>query len=161
MGGRRTHYGDSNKFVRGHQTTGKTLKTLRELGSHVVKAAKIALKEGAEIIVADAKSRCPVKTGKLRDSIKAVSEEGGTVYRIEAGASRTFNKVLRDSDGRVQRDSAGNPMTVEQSIDYGQIVEFSPKINKPFLYPAFEAHAREAEEHVKEAIRQAINQHSG
>lgn len=93
----------------------ETLRRLREMGAHIVTAAKDALKQGANEVVADAKSRCPVKTGKLRDSIRAEANRGGTNYTIVADADR---------DG----------------FCYGQIVEFSPKEGyTPFLYPALDA----------------------
>ena len=84
------------------------------MGDHVVTAAKNALKQGADDVVADAKSLCPVKTGKLKNSIRAEPNREGTSYKIVADA---------DNNG----------------FCYGVVVEFSPKINKPFLYPALEA----------------------
>ena len=57
---RRNHYNDRN-FSRGHiMSTSQTMAALREMGEHVVDAAKDALKQGADMVVADAKSRCPV-----------------------------------------------------------------------------------------------------
>lgn len=105
---------------------------LRELGEDVVMAAKIALAEGVESIVYDAKSRCPVKTGKLRNSIKAVDIANGAVYGFAADAQN------------------------EKGIAYGQFVEFSPKINKPFLYPAIKANIRRIKKDIKLAIQDAI-----
>ena len=110
-----------NGFQRGYAATGvnEAVRALQELGKDVEQAAKQALKKGADEIVADAKSRCPVyagpsrpdvQPGELRDSIKAVSKRSGAVYSIEANA-----KSL----------TSGQP--------YGLYVEFSPKINKPFL----------------------------
>ena len=92
----------------------ETLRQLQEMGDHVVTAAKNALKQGADDVVADAKSLCPVKTGKLKNSIRAEPNREGTSYKIVADA---------DNNG----------------FCYGVVVEFSPKINKPFLYPALEA----------------------
>ena len=139
MSGRRNHYRDTG-FRRGRLTgmsTYKTLSVLRELGEHVVEAAKAELKKGVDEIVADAKSRCPVKTGRLRDSIKAVSNKDGTVYWITANASVESTK---SPTGRFY---------------YGAVVEFSPKINKPFLYPAMEAHRQEIYDGVGKAISNA------
>lgn len=138
MARRRNHYGDSNKFIRGNMSPNETLRELREMGEHVVQAAKNALRQGAEVVVADAKNRCPVKTGKLRDSIKAKPNDEGTVYKIAANAFKT------DSSGR--------------RYYYGQSVEFDPAINKPFLYPAMDAHKNEILEKIKDAISNAIRQ---
>lgn len=117
-------------FSRGHMSTGRALRQLRELGEHVVEAAKNALKLGVYRVVADAKSGCPVKTGKLRDSIKAESNRQGTEYQISANA---------ENDG----------------VFYGPIVEFSPEINKPFMYPALRAHRQEIKESIQNAIHEA------
>lgn len=123
----------SGSFTRGHTSTGKTFRELREIGEHAVQAAKDALRQGADIIVQDAKSRCPVKTGKLRDSITAVSKNSGASYQISADAKN------------------------EKGDSYGVFVEFDPKINKPFMYPAMDANRNAVYENVKDAINNAIN----
>lgn len=145
---RRNNY-KSTSFSRGKMSAGAVEQHLKELGNHVLEAAKQALKEGAEMVVKDAKSRCPVyeghkkkngkiyhwagaKPGDLRDSITAEPNNKGTVYRISANAKST--------DGFL----------------YGQIVEFSPKVNRPFLYPALDANKKAVSEAVQNAIRNAI-----
>ena len=136
LASRRAHY-RATGFSRGGKGwvgLSQTIKELREIGEHVVEAAKAALKEGADMVVADAKSRCPVKTGKLRDSIKAVPNREGSVYEIEANA---------------QNEGA------YYGVYYGQFVEFSPKINKPFLYPAMDANRQAVYELVSAAITNA------
>lgn len=130
--GRRYH-GSKESFSRGSITgASDAVRKLRELGEHVLTEAKMALHEGAMLVVADAKSRVPVKTGKLKESIKAVSLEDGAVYELSADA--------RNSNG----------------ISYGQFVEFSPKIAKPFLYPAMDANRNIIANDVKNAIQDAI-----
>ena len=109
----------------------ETMRQLREMGEHVVTAAKTALARGAAEVVADAKSRCPVKTGRLRNSIRAEPNRNGTMYKISADA---------DNNG----------------FCYGQVVEFSPKINKPFLYPALDANYGRIQSEIRAAIRQAL-----
>lgn len=121
-------------FTRGRGTgmsSYKTVAALRELGEHVVEAAKSALKDGADKVVADAKARCPVKTGKLRDSIKAVPNKDGSVYAISANAENN-------------------------GVYYGVIVEFSPKINRPFMYPALEENRQQIYDNVSAAISKAV-----
>ena len=138
-GGARNHYKDVG-FARGRMTgmsVAKTIAELREMGEHVVEAAKAELKKGVDAVVADAKSHCPVRTGKLRDSIKAEANKDGTVYWLSANASTL---------------SAKSPTGL---FYYGAAVEFSPKINKPFLYPAMEAHRQEIENNVDNAIQNA------
>lgn len=134
MSGRRSHYRDSG-FSRhlDNLGTAETLRQLREIGEHVVNAAKEALKEGADEIVADAKSRCPVRTGRLRNSIKATPNRSATAYQISANA--------QSDDG----------------FYYGQIVEFSPKPEfTPFLYPALEANIGRIYGNIRVAINHAI-----
>lgn len=110
----------------------ETLRQLREMGEHVVTAAKNALKQGADEVVADAKNRCPVRTGKLRDSIRA-----------EPNSNETSFKIIADA-----KDAHG--------FEYGQIVEFSPTINKPFLYPAYEANYGRIMSNIRTSISNAI-----
>lgn len=121
-------------FTRGRGTgmsSFKTIAALREMGEHVLSAAKAALKAGADKVVADAKSLCPVRTGKLRDSIKAEPNKDGSVYAISANAQNN-------------------------GVYYGAIVEFSPKINKPFLYPAMEQNRQQIYDNVSAAISRAM-----
>lgn len=129
----RRYRGGNESFARGSvRGIDEAVRKLRELGEHVLEEAKMALHEGAELIVADAKSRVPVRTGKLRDSIKAVSLEDGAAYIISADARN------------------------EYGIPYGQFVEFSPKINRPFLFPAMGANIGMIKNDVKQAIQDAI-----
>ena len=112
----------------------------KELGADVEEAAKQALEEGAEIIVNDAKSRVAVDTGKLRDSIHFKKLNKGTKIRIIADAYNV------GSDG--------------EKVYYGNLVEFSPKINKPFMYPALETHRAEVKQKIIEAIRGAVHKNA-
>jgi len=113
---------------------------LRELGENATKAAKSALADGAEIIMQEARNRCPVYKGNdnrvvkgaLRDSIHAVKQKGGAKYKIVADA--------------VSHDG----------IFYGKLVEFSPKINKPFMYPAMDARRDEVRNKIIDAVREAL-----
>ena len=144
--GRHNHYRDKS-VTRGYMSTAQTEQVLKELGNHVLQAAKDALKKGADSVVRDAKSRCPVyeghkkngrvymaqevTPGALKDSIKAEPNEEGTVYRISANA--------KSRDG----------------FFYGQIVEFSPRVNRPFLYPAMDANKDSIRRSIVEAVRNA------
>lgn len=113
---------------------------LKELGTAAENAAKAALEEGADILVKEAKARCPVYDGDdprvvkaaLRDSIHAEKEKGGKEYRIAADAQ------------------------AQDGLFYGKMVEFSPKVNKPFLYPAMEAKRKEIQQKMVAAVREAI-----
>ncbi len=113
---------------------------LRELGDYATKAAKDALADGAEIVMQEARNRCPVYKGNdnrvvkgaLRDSIHAVKQKGGAKYKIIADA------------------------TSHDGIFYGKLVEFSPKINKPFMYPAMDARRDEVRNKIIDAVREAL-----
>ena len=116
---------------------------LKQLGENATIAAKAALAEGAEIVVAEAKSRCPVYDGKdkrvvkgaLRDSIHAEKKKGGAEFRVVADA--------QSKDG----------------LYYGTIVEYSPKINKPFLWPALDAKREDIKQRLIDAVRKAVRKH--
>jgi hypothetical protein len=83
-------------------------KILRELGENATKAAKDALADGAELVVVEAKSRCPVYKGNdcrvvkgaLRDSIHAVKLKSGAKYKIVADATSHdgifYGKLVED-----------------------------------------------------------------
>lgn len=113
---------------------------LKQLGEKAENAAKAALAEGAEILVKEAKERCPVYEGDdyrvvkgaLRDSIHAEKQKGGAAYKVIADAQ------------------------AQDGLYYGKIVEFSPKINKPFMYPAMDAKQEEIQKKIVAAVREAI-----
>lgn len=130
-------------FTRGSITgTREAAQLIRDLGENVYTAAKAALKSGAGIIVQDAKSRCPVSDrnlekrglakGALRDSIKATARKNGAEYRISAEAKD------------------------EKGVYYGQFVEFDPRIDKPFLYPAMDANRAGVHAMIAQAINDAV-----
>ena len=114
---------------------------LKQLGEAATTAAKTALKECAQIVVQEAKNRCPVYEGSdhrvvkgaLRDSIHAEKRKGGAEYAVIADAQ------------------------AQDGLFYGKVVEFSPKINKPFLYPALDAKRSEVQKKIAAAVREAIH----
>ena len=113
---------------------------LKELGENATEAAKSALAEGVELVMKEAKERCPVYTGNdrrvvkgaLKESIHAVKQKGGAKYKIIADA--------------VSHDG----------IFYGKLVEFSPAINQPFMYPALDAQREMVKKLIVEAVREAV-----
>lgn len=109
----------------------RAVEHLRNRGARVLTAAKQALKEGVDEVVRDAKTRVPVKTGKLRDSIHSMEKENGAVQEITADAKN------------------------EKGIPYGKIVEYSPRINHPFLKPALDAHQSAINRKIADAIHGA------
>ena len=98
-----------------------------------IKAKVIAaFEEGAEIIAAEAKSRVPVDTGKLRDSIHVEMSEDKTRAYIKANARN------------------------KKGFAYGLVIEFSASSGQPFLYPAADARAGEVKAKVREALKEAL-----
>lgn len=129
---RRRHTSRDN-FQRGNISgVEEAVKRLQAIGHDVLFAAELALADGVDKIVDDAKSRCPVRTGELRDSIKAVDVANGAAYEISADAKNA------------------------QGIAYGQFVEFDPRINRPFLYPAIDANIDFVKREIAAAIKEAI-----
>lgn len=102
---------------------------LREKGQEFFKAAKVALEECVDEIVADAKSRSPVDTGKLRDSIRKEKEQNGMAFKIHVDAQNSKGEA------------------------YGQYVEFSPR-GHPFLYPAIDAHTGEVGGRIRQLLQE-------
>ena len=103
-----------------------------ELGSKAVPAAKAALSSIADDIVKGAQSRCPERTGTLKNSIHKEVLSNGERVKVVADA--------KAKDGTM----------------YGKLVEFSPKINKPFLYPAVDAVRDEIGGRIADNIRKAL-----
>lgn len=106
---------DSSRFLR----------ELQLMGERVATAAKEVIRRGAEAVANDAKARCPVKTGTLRDSIKTECQDDGASYKVSA-------------------------------LYYGRIVELSPRINKPFLFPALEQNIGNICSEMEQNIRRAL-----
>lgn len=107
----------------------KAVENLRKKGEQVLAVSKAILKDGAAEIVNDAKSICPVKTGKLRDSIKAKDVGDGVIYEFTADAVNKSGK------------------------QYAQYIEYSPKINRPFLFPAIDRNAKTINDKLQEALK--------
>lgn len=99
-------------------------------GKEAVEEALEELKKGAERVVKDAKENCPVQTGALSNSIHMEANKDGSKIKIVADA---------------QNDEEY----------YGKVVEFSPKINKPYLYPAMDKNRDQTRQNIIEAIRRA------
>lgn len=125
------------EFQRGYRGAVRPyLNMLREKGEHVVAAAKNALKEGVDQVVADAKTRVRVDTGRLKESIKAVDVENGAAYEVQANARNPKDQIV-----------------------YGQFEEFAPW-GHPFLMPALEAHADAIRSNIRQAVEEAIQRGS-
>lgn len=111
---------------------------LEEYGRQVTDDLRAVMEDTASDVVTGAKSRVPVRTGRLRDSIRWRWNKNHTVIRIDARAVNPRDKT-----------------------NYAKIVEFSPKINKPFLYPALDEVKDAYRARMVETLRRSIRKAGG
>lgn len=111
---------------------------LETYGEGAVNAIRAEMEVMAEKIVEDMKARVPVDSGALRDSIHWSWNKKKTAIRIVADAKNKKN-----------------------GVPYARYVEFSPKINKPFFYPALDAHRDEYHEGIVRALKKAVEKGGG
>ena len=111
---------------------------LESYGEEAVNAIRAEMEVMAEKIVQDMKARVPVDSGALRDSIHWTWNKKKTAIRIVADAKNKKN-----------------------GVPYARNVEFSPKINKPFFYPALDAHRDEYHEGLVRALKKAVEKGGG
>ena len=113
----------------------KITRNLRRRGLAMQEAAKGALLDGVKEIVSKAKAIVPENSGKLKNSIHYEQDaaDNGLVYKIVADAKN------------------------EKAIPYARFVEYDPRINQPFLYPAIESCKRRVSERLKQVLRSEIN----
>lgn len=111
---------------------------LEEYGRQVTDDLRVVMEDTAGDVVTGAKSRVPVRTGRLRDSIRWRWNKNHTVIRIDARAVNPRDKT-----------------------NYAKIVEFSPKINKPFLYPALDEVKDAYRARMVETLRRSIRKAGG
>jgi len=76
-------------------------RNLKKLDADLPKALRIALNEAADVVLGDAKSRVPRRTGRAQASIKAQSTR--TAVRVKAGGARVPYFAWLDFGGRVGR----------------------------------------------------------
>lgn len=135
---RHNHYRDTG-FARGKLTSLYYFPP--GMNEEIMEAAKWELKKGVFKVIADAKSNCPVDTGALRASIKAESNNDETLFYISANAYKLTTSKKSETG----------------KFYYGQMVEFSPKINKPFLYPALDVNREQIKANIREAVLKVMN----
>lgn len=70
----------------------KLLQRLKNMENAAANVLLSAAKEGGEIALNDAKRRCPVDTGALRDSLKL---ENGTVSKKKAEVRVDYDKSIK------------------------------------------------------------------
>ena len=100
---------------------------LNFIAANLPSDAKRILKEGAEDIAETARSKVPVDSGRLRDSIK--------VYEYEASGQVGYRVRAEARSDPTPRRSNGWPYA--HFVEYGSVHNLPPR---PFLIPAFEEH---------------------
>jgi len=110
-------------------------RALRSVEGELKKAQKKKVKEAAEIVASEARARAPVKTGRLKGSIKA--------YGYLASA-----KVRVNAKKRSKKYSKGYP--------YGRVIEFARHKRDAFLYPALEAKREAVYNKLQEILEEAV-----
>lgn len=112
---------------------------LGNVASGISQEVDEVLREQADKIAASARSKVPVGTGNLRDSIEVVEDDrpGYTGYRVVADA--------RSRSGKYEVPYA-------HMVEYGSVHNQPPQ---PFLTPALEEHRQETLDAVGEAIEKA------
>ena len=121
------------RFNYANYLAGQMENVLKVYGERVADAAKEAFADNAEELCQTVKSKCPVRTGRLLDSIHVSRLKDGAVYKVIADA----------------RGDDGTP--------YARIVEFSPKIDKPFMYPSMDEKRDKFKRNVVSKIKGAIH----
>lgn len=109
---------------------------------------KVALREAASSIVSTQKQLAPVRTGALRNSIKATpGDQDLPAYASVRGRAPTKDPEL------AMILSAGNP-----SVRYAHLIEYGTvkTAAQPFFGPGFRAHRRDAVSKINKAARKAI-----
>ena len=102
------------------------------VGERIAAEVASAIEEAAALVEARAKELCPVRTGRLRDSIRAeVTEIAGDVLRAEVGTD----------------------------VPYAAAVEMGTRRSaaQPFLFPALEACGEDVRRLIETAVRRAMD----
>ena len=135
-------------------------KMLKELpDKFVVKDVKAEIKAGAQIFQEEAKKRCPVDTGLLRESIivkAGYSKRDGVVFG-KVGIRKIGRRELK----RIrEKKIAGKLPSFSQEFDafYAGMVENGTEKMKPhpFMAPAFDEHAQEVLSDVTDGLKERL-----
>lgn len=109
-----------------------------------------AVKAGAEIVAEDAKARAPVRTGRLRDSIKTRVPKKGLMAKVEADYPAS-GKVRKTS---TKKQKAGSREYYAFAVEYG--TRKMPA--QPFMAPALAAKASQVMQKMETALEEACRE---
>ena len=130
-------------------------KILREYSEGVQKAAVDALNRNAEMLAGDIKEGMGAagiqrQSGKLEESVKVGN---ATLKNLDAKVVSEVYKPLPDKPGS-RNSSIYYP---SKGVPYGRLIEFSPRINKPFFYDKFYEKKKKIVDDICESVRKAGN----
>lgn len=119
-----------------------------------------SIKAQADRLATAIKAEAPVRTGKLRDSIKVRRTRDDLTLYVTAGGDATASPLRRDTRYSRDVEIGGAPQTVTRGgpgrvvYDYVRALEFGTRKMppKPFFYPV----VRRLEPEIREAIDQAV-----
>lgn len=133
------------------------LKHQKEILQEIVRAA---MAEGALAIEGEAKRRCPVDTGRLRDSITtaaSVEDDGKIVARV--GTNVEYAAAVEYGTGVFAENGKGRKTPWVWKGDgkkHGGWHTTSGYAAKPFLRPAYEARKKEAMAIIADSIKEKL-----
>jgi len=117
-------------------------RAILRIGQAIPERVKLSMEHVADEIVATAKKLAPHKSGELQDSI-----------------SWAWKKTRKGWQIRITTTPAKNP----KGVSYGQYAEWDPLFSKtgekPFLYPAFDAHKDEMQDIIKTAMLEVYKEY--
>jgi len=127
---------------------------LRDADERVRRAAADAINEAASELTQQIKQNMAAQginndTGKLYGSVKATK---ATAKRPAVKVSSEVFKPAPKNPGSRNPDMVGR---YKYGVPYGRIIEFSPRINRPFFYTAWYAKRKQIKENVIAAIGDA------
>lgn len=127
---------------------------LKDADERVRKAAADALNEAAKELTEQIKSNMAAqgiqqRTGKLAGSIEATT---ATEKKLAVIVS---SEVYAPAPKQPGRDNPAMRGRYKNGVPYGRIIEFSPRIKKPFFYTAWYKKRRQIKKDVIEAIGKA------
>jgi len=129
---------------------------LKDADERVRKAAADALNEAAEQVQQQIKSNMDAqgiqnRTGQLQRSIKITK---ATPKRLSCKIESEVFKAAPKKPGSRNPAMRGR---YKYGVPYGRLIEFSPRINKPFFYNAWYKLRNTVKKEVMEAIGDAWN----
>lgn len=136
------------------------LKRLARIKGAPRRTGRKALEDAAAAMVATMKSLAPVRSGKLRDSIKYRMGAGGDAdlsVLITAGGPETTVEV---------RKGSGKPFDYALAAEFGvaaheaggkfEGAEHPGAQSQPFFWPAYRAHRRAAKSRITRGLKKGI-----